>query len=125
VQEELDGRRAVAAPDQHSRVVGIVGERLGTAGVLLAGSVKALDGGAVVGTAHPRIAGPELEARDLRCTLHGIQRREQRGHIHTIEGRAVGSLRHGEVSRVSMSYDPTEARQPTFPAPSAAGARSF
>jgi hypothetical protein len=80
------------------RVVSVIAEGLGTAGVLLTGAVEALNDRAVVGATQPGVASPELEARDLGGAFHRVQRREQRGNVHTVKGRAVCGLRHDDVS---------------------------
>ena len=59
----------LAGADEDGRVVGVVGERRLARGVLLAGAVEALDGGAAVRAADPFVAGAELELGELRCGL--------------------------------------------------------
>src|SRR4051794_17676433 len=85
---------SVVLAEEHRRPVGVEDERLHARGVLLAGAVEALDGGAVVAAVDPVVAGTELEARQGGVGADVLDRAGEAVEVDSVE--AVGDL-HGEL----------------------------
>src|SRR5690606_33599223 len=94
VEQELHRRRSQTGADEHLRVVGVVDERDGAGGVLLAGPVEALDLAAVVGAADPGVPRPELGVGKPRVLAHGVDRGEERGDVDPVAGGTGGGGGH-------------------------------
>src|SRR5664279_1276142 len=121
VQQEFHRGRAVVVADQDGRVIGVKAEGFGSTGVFLTRTEETLDAGTVVGSVDPLVAGPELELRDLRLPLHGIEDGEQAWDIDTVAGGPGLRTGHGEFSFWGWLSMTTlrDVRHPGFPRPSA------
>ena len=112
-------------PDEHGRVVGVVGERLRAGRVLLPGAVEALDDRAVVGAADPFVGRAELELGDLRRALHRVEGGEQRRDVDAVAGRSLKRCCGHDRNSVRWVDHDSDARRATFPAPSLRGSNSY
>src|SRR5215475_946942 len=103
MQQELNGRRSVAGPDQYGRVIGLVREVRGAGGVLLSGAVEAADRAAVMRTVDPPVGGAELELRELRVRLDGVKRCEQGRRVYPVQRRTGSAGCHRKSPSVRVT----------------------
>ena len=91
MQEVLDRSRRVVLAHQYGWVVGVDRRDVLVAHFLL-DAEETVDRGLVVGSRTPCVARAELELRQVRVTLHGVERREQSGDIDAVTVHGAGHI---------------------------------
>src|SRR4051794_24927430 len=93
VQQVLDRCGSVIGTHEDDRVVELE-DAVALVRHFLHGPVEVRRRRAAVRPGHPGVARPELELRDLRLAADGVERREQRGGVDSVEGATVGGEGH-------------------------------